>query len=346
MKTSDFNYHLPSELIAQQPLPERSQSRMMVVHRASDEIEHKHISDIVQYLRSGDLLVVNDTKVIPARVFGRRTDTGGKVELLLLEEIAPGVWTALYRAARRPRPGLILSLANGRIRGEIQSVNDKIMIELKSEEPLLEILDEEGVPPLPPYIKREKGQGEMTRADRERYQTVYAQQPGAVAAPTAGLHFTPALLYKIEALGVKRTSVTLHVGTGTFKPVRTENIEDHVMDSERYEITDATAQGINATRAAGGRIVACGTTTVRTLESAAAERLPLAAQMGRTCIFIYPPYKFKIVDALLTNFHLPMSTLIMMVCAFAGKDLILRAYDEAVRQKYRFYSYGDCMLIL
>jgi len=345
MKTTDFNYHLPSDLIAQQPLPERSQSRMMVVHRSTGTTEHKHISDIVQYLRSGDLLVVNDTKVIPARVFGHRTDTGGNVELLLLEEIAPGIWETLYRASAPPRPGIRLSLAQDKLQGKIMSTDGKITVKLSSDKPLLEILDEEGVAPLPPYIKRERGQGQMTQADRERYQTVYAQQPGAVAAPTAGLHFTPALLYKIEALGVKRTSVTLHVGTGTFKPVRTENVEDHVMDSERYEITDETAREINTTRAAGGRIVACGTTTVRTLE-AAAERLPLPAQSGRTSIFIFPPFKFKIVDVMLTNFHLPMSTLIMMVSAFAGKDLIFKAYGEAVREKYRFYSYGDCMLIL
>ena len=346
MKTADFNFALPPELIAQHPMQRREQSRMLVVHRQSGMLEHRHFYEIPQYLRSGDLLVVNNTRVIPARVFGRKPGTGGKVEFLLLEETRPGTWDVLLHAARRPKVGARMTLGEGQAVAILLSDGEKgrATIQIECSRPWLEILEEIGVPPLPPYIKRPDV--EYRKEDTERYQTVYAKYPGAVAAPTAGLHFTEEIFQTLEKQGVGREEVTLHVGLGTFRPVEVENVEDHRMEPERYAVSEETARRIAETKAAGGRVVAVGSTSVRTLESVAAEHGRVVRCSGRSSLFIHPPYSFKVVDAMLTNFHLPQSTLIMMICALAGRELILRAYEEAVKEKYRFYSYGDCMLIL
>ncbi len=346
MKTSDFFFDLPPELIAQEPLAERSASRMLVLDRETGGIEHRHVTDLPGYLRAGDLLVVNDTRVVPARVFGRRHDTGGRVELLLLETGGDAVWESYYRASRPPRAGLLLELGEGAIRGEVLEVlpGGRVRVRLQADGPLLDVLEEHGVPPLPPYIKRSAGDPRTAR-DRLRYQTVYASRPGAVAAPTAGLHFTPELFARLEEQGVRRAVVTLHVGPGTFKPVSCDDVRDHVMEDERYELDAETAAAVDAARARGGRVVAVGSTTVRTLETVAREHGGVVADEGRSDLFIYPPFEFRVVDVMLTNFHLPRSTLIMMVCALAGRERVLAAYEEAVRMRYRFYSYGDCMLI-
>ncbi|MDD4872966.1 MAG: tRNA preQ1(34) S-adenosylmethionine ribosyltransferase-isomerase QueA [Kiritimatiellae bacterium] len=364
MKTSDFHFELPRELIAQEPLPERSHARMMVVHRNSGELEHKHVTDLPAYLKAGDLLVVNDTRVIPARVFGKRNDTGGRVELLLVEKQTGNehkitnnqlsiskyteVWDVFYRASGRPRIGMVISFAGGRLTGEVLSLeNDgRVCLKLTGDKPVLEILEKEGFAPVPPYIHRPEEHTPLTERDRQNYQTIYAHHPGAVAAPTAGLHFTPELLEMLTENGVKRTAITLHVGPGTFKPVKTAVVEDHKMESERYEINDETAELINSTRRNGGKVVAVGSTTVRTLETIISNNNLMVPCSGRTSLFIYPPYRFGIVDMMLTNFHLPESSLLMMVSAFAGRELIMKVYTEAVASKYRFYSYGDCMLIV
>lgn len=350
MRTDEFDYILPPELIAQEPAPERTASRMLVLHRQTGAFEHRFIRDIGDYLRSGDVLVVNDTRVILARLVGRRAGRGsGKVELLLVEERAPGTWDAMYHTSHPPRSGDSFILAEGHIRGEVVARLDTghLEVRLTCEGELQAALEKYGITPLPPYISRVFPMPESTRTlDRERYQTVYARVSGAVAAPTAGLHFDAQLLAELAAQGVARADVTLHVGPGTFRPVKVEQIETHVMEPERYEITPTAAAMIDHARAAGGRIVAVGTTSVRTLESVAGPDGRITAGQGRTALFIHPPYRFKIVDALLTNFHLPRSTLLMLVSAFAGFELIRRAYEEAIRQRYRFYSYGDCMLIL
>jgi S-adenosylmethionine:tRNA ribosyltransferase-isomerase len=348
LKASDFDYELPAELIAQQPLPGRSQSRMLVLDRSADGLVHATVAELPRFLRRGDLLVVNDTRVFPARLYGRRDDTGGRVELLLVEEHPDGTWTSLFKASGRPRAGLAFSLAEGRLRGEILAVDEGGMVRLRllAGGPVRDVLELVGAIPLPPYIRRE-GEGTAEREiDRERYQTVFAEKWGAVAAPTAGLHFTPELLDELGRAGVGRAAVTLHVGPGTFKPVKVDEVRDHVMDEERYLVPPESASAINAARAAGGRIVAVGTTTVRTLETVAAPGGHVPAGEGRSGIFIYPPYRFKAVDALLTNFHLPRSTLLMLVSAFAGRERVMAAYRAAVEHHYRFYSYGDCMLIL
>jgi S-adenosylmethionine:tRNA ribosyltransferase-isomerase len=346
MKTADFDFELPPELIAQHPAQRREQSRMLVVRRQEGTLEHRRFFDLPQYLNKGDLLVVNNTRVIPARLFGRKPGTGGKVEILLLEEVHPGTWDILLHAARRPKVGSLITLGEGQAVAVLLSdgAKGRATIKIESERPWLEVLEEIGIPPLPPYIKRPDASDRKT--DRERYQTVYAREPGAVAAPTAGLHFTDEIFQTLEKQGVGKAEVTLHVGLGTFRPVNTENVEDHRMEPERYTVSAGTAKRIEATKNAGGRVVAVGSTSVRTLESVAAEHGRVVACEGRSSLFIYPPYPFKMVDAMLTNFHLPKSTLIMMICALAGRDLILRAYEEAVREEYRFYSYGDCMLIL
>jgi len=353
MKTSNFDYHLPPELIAQHPLPDRTQARMMVIQRTTGAFDHRHVADLPAFLRPGDLLVVNDTRVIPARLYGHKTATGGRVEILLIEETAPGIWEALLRA-RHAKPGTRLELADSQIQAEVLAVKDegRVTLRLRHERPLQDILATDGVPPLPPYIKRAYSNVSERMADRERYQTVYARNPGAVAAPTAGLHFTAALLKSLEQQGVRHAAVTLHVGPGTFKPVTVAEVEQHRMDAERYTVPEVTARLIRETRAAQGRIVAVGSTVVRTLETVAADRESVVdhgavtAAQGRSNLFIYPPYTFRVVDALLTNFHLPASSLLMMVSALAGRELILRAYEEAIRERYRFYSYGDCMLIV
>lgn len=353
MKTSDFNYYLPPELIAQQPSADRVQARMMVVRRATGALEHRRVADLPAFLRPGDLLVVNDTRVIPARLYGQKAGTGGNVEILLIEETASGIWEALLRA-RHVKIGARLELAGGQVQAEILEVKDggRVTLRLRHERPLLDILETDGVTPLPPYIKRAAADALQRVADRERYQTIYARNPGAVAAPTAGLHFTEALLTALEQQGVRHAAVTLHVGPGTFKPVTVAEVEQHRVDAERYAVPEETARIINATRAARGRIVAVGSTVVRTLETVAAAHDSVAdhgmvtASQGRSDLFIYPPYTFRVVDALLTNFHLPASSLLMMVSALAGRESILRAYAEAIRERYRFYSYGDCMLII
>ena len=350
MKVSDFDYDLPPELIAQEPAELRDGARMLVLDRAARTVEHRRFSDLPAYLRPRDLLVANDTRVIPARVFGRKAKagTGGKVEFLLLEETAPGHWDALMRSRRRPRVGdqvvldEDLAVATVLADGEL----GRVKIRVESRLPWLEVLDRIGQTPLPPYILRKESSPERRAADKLRYQTIFAREPGAVAAPTAGLHFTPEVLARLAAQGIDHATVTLHVGIGTFRPVSAENVEEHRMDFERWQIPEETANRVAATKAAGGRIVAVGTTSVRTLESAAARPEGFGAGQGRTDLFIYPPYEFKVVDALVTNFHLPKSTLLMMISAFAGRDLVREAYREAIRERYRFFSYGDCMLIL
>jgi len=343
MKTDLFNYDLPSELIAQHPPERRELARMLVLHRSTGNIEHKTITDIVDYLQAPDVLVLNNTKVIPARVFGHKASSGGKVELLLLDEASPGEWKVLMKTSRRPKVGDELILCSGKATGMMlyDGEQGEAVLRIESERPLMEVLDEEGVPPLPPYIARKEQTREQIEADKVRYQTVYASRPGAAAAPTAGLHFTPDLLRKLEDKGVKKAELTLHVGLGTFRPVSAELITDHEMHHEHYAISSGAAETINAARQSGGRVVAVGSTSVRTLESV----VPLHAAEGSTNIYIYPPYGFKNVDAILTNFHLPKSTLLMMMSAFAGRELMLEAYRIAVQEKYRFFSYGDCMLI-
>jgi len=346
MKTSDFDYDLPPELIALRPAATRDASRMLVLDRATVTIRHGSVRDLPSYLRAGDLLVMNDTRVIPARLYARKS-TGGEVEILLLEETAPGSWDALLRASRRPRPGDRLSLADGRAMATLLEDGElgRVKLAIESSEPFLDLVEKYGETPLPPYIRREGNTAGPDAEDRERYQTVYARAPGAVAAPTAGLHFTAELLRDIESRGVARAMITLHVGLGTFRPVSTERVEEHRMEEERFEIGAGAADAIESARAQGRRILAVGTTTVRTLESAARNG-KIRAGVGRTALFIHPPYVFRAVGALLTNFHLPRSTLLMLVSAFAGRENVLRAYEEAVQQRYRFYSYGDCMLIL
>ncbi|MDZ8119927.1 tRNA preQ1(34) S-adenosylmethionine ribosyltransferase-isomerase QueA [Pontiella agarivorans] len=343
MKTDLFNYDLPPELIAQHPPERRELARMMVLHRDTGTIEHRQISDIVDYLREPDVVVVNNTKVIPARIFGHKA-SGGKVELLLLEETDSKVWKVLMKASRRPKVGDTLTLCSGKASAEMlyDGEQGEAVLNIRSDRPLMEILDEEGVPPLPPYIARKEQTPEQIAEDKNRYQTVFAKTPGSAAAPTAGLHFTPELFQTLEKQGVSKAELTLHVGLGTFRPVSAEIITDHEMHHERYEVSETAAAKISNARKTGGRVVAVGSTSVRTLES-----LPnIGSAEGSTNIFIYPPYDFKHVDAILTNFHLPKSTLLMMMSAFAGRDLMLKAYKTAVAEKYRFFSYGDCMLIL
>jgi S-adenosylmethionine:tRNA ribosyltransferase-isomerase len=322
---------------------------MMVVRRDGRPVEHRRVGDLPDYLSAGDLLVLNDTRVFAARVFGTWSDTPGRVEVLLVEPAdAPDEWMALCRSSRPLRPGLRMRLAEGQLQAEVvdRDPEGRTRLRLAADGDLFELLDRHGVPPVPPYIHRETHDARVA-LDRERYQTVYARERGAVAAPTAGLHFTPELFTALEARGVARTHVTLHVGPGTFKPVKVDCVDDHVMDPERYLVPPAAARDIAAARAGGGRVVAVGSTSVRTLETvAAAHDGSVVPCEGRSRLFIRPPYAFRVVDALLTNFHLPRSTLLMMVSAFAGRERILAAYAEAVRERYRFFSYGDCMLLL
>ncbi|HAL93075.1 MAG TPA: tRNA preQ1(34) S-adenosylmethionine ribosyltransferase-isomerase QueA [Verrucomicrobia bacterium] len=350
MKAADFDYDLPPELIAQEPPERRDGARMMVLDRTAGTIEHRQFADLPAYLRPGDLLVVNDTRVIPARIFGRKAKegTGGKVEFLLLEETAPGVWDALMRSRRRPKVGEQVVLDENLAVATVLEDGElgRVKVRVESRLPWLEVLDRIGQTPLPPYIQRKEATSERRAADKVRYQTVFAREPGAVAAPTAGLHFTPEGIDRLAAHGVDKATVTLHVGIGTFRPVAVENVEEHRMDFERWQVPEEAAAKIAAAKAAGGRVVAVGTTSVRTLESAAARPEGFGAGQGRTDLFIYPPYDFRVVDAMVTNFHLPKSTLLMMISAFAGREFVLEAYREAIRERYRFYSYGDCMLIL
>jgi S-adenosylmethionine:tRNA ribosyltransferase-isomerase len=346
MLTSDFDYDLPPELIAQEPPAARDAARMLVVERASGRLTHATIGDLPAWLDPGDLAVLNDTRVFPARLNGAWSDTGGRVELLLVEaegDAAPAareaVWRCLCGSGRRVRAGLQAHI--GEIAAQVLGVDPggRVRVRLTASAPLADAIERLGCTPLPPYIRR-AADDPRGRADRERYQTVYAVRNGAVAAPTAGLHFTPALFDALAARGVERAFVTLHVGPGTFAPVTAERIEDHHPDEERYDVPAATATALGACRSRGGRVLAVGTTTVRTIETFAAR----GAATGRTDLFIRPPYRFAWTDRLLTNFHLPRSTLLMLVAAFAGTDLVRAAYREAVARRYRFYSYGDCML--
>lgn len=340
MKTSDFYYDLPQELIAQDPLEDRSSSRLLVLDRETGEMEHRVFRDITEYLRPGDCLVVNNTKVIPARLLGVKQDTGAGIEILLLKRKADNVWETLVKPGKKARPGARIVFGDGILKGEVLEVVDEgnRLIRFEYEGIFEEILDRLGQMPLPPYITHQL-------KDKNRYQTVYAEHDGSAAAPTAGLHFTPELLEEIQAKGVRLAHVTLHVGLGTFRPVKVEDVSQHHMHSEYYVVEEEQARLINDTRAAGGRVICVGTTSCRTLESAADEDGILRAGSGWTDIFIYPGYRFKIMDALITNFHLPESTLLMLVSAFADKEKIMKAYEEAVRQRYRFFSFGDAMFI-
>ena len=340
MTTKDFYYELPQELIAQTPLKDRTASRLLVLDRKSGEIEHRRFRDITEYLRPGDCLVMNNTRVIPARLYGVKEDTGGKIEFLLLKRIDLDTWEIILKPGKRGRKGARFVFGDGALRAEITDVkpDGNRIVRFEYEGVWEQLLDKLGEMPLPPYIKEKL-------TDKERYQTVYSKIEGSAAAQTAGLHFTEELLEKIKDMGVNTAYLTLHVGLGTFRPVSVENVEEHVMHSERYEINEETAELINKTRENGGRIVAVGTTSVRTLETAADDDGRLKAESGNTDIFIYPGYKFKAVDALITNFHLPESTLLMLVSAFAGKDKVFKAYEEAVKEKYRFFSFGDAMFI-
>ncbi len=358
MKTSDFDYELPPELIAQEPLSERAGSRMLVLSREDGEIAHRQVTDIATYLKRGDLLVVNDTRVFPARITGHRLDTGGQAELLLTHRVEGSdegeVWDALMRSGFRPRRGMGLSMANGSLVVEvIEPLGEgRVRVRLEGKAPLEDILDRHGSVPLPPYIKRDEGDASRAAADRERYQTVYARRRGAVAAPTAGLHFSDELMGMLKRAGVQVATITLHVGPGTFRPVTADDPSTHAMDAEWYEVSPETAELIAETRSAGGRVVAVGTTTVRSLETVAMEHGDVVAATGWSRLFIRSPFAFKAVDSLLTNFHLPRSTLLMLVSAFCdgvdggGRKRVLDAYEAAVAERYRFYSYGDCMLIL
>ena len=339
MKLSDFMYDLPEERIAQTPVEPRDHSRLMVLHRDTHAIEHRHFFDIVEYLNPGDVLVINETKVIPARLYGERP-TGGAVEVLLLKQLGPKRWETLVRPGKKLKPGAEVIFGDGRLTCRVLESTDVggRIVEFACEGSFEAALDALGEMPLPPYIHEKL-------ADRDRYQTVYAKQEGSAAAPTAGLHFTPGLLERSRAKGVEIVPVLLHVGLGPFRPVKVENIEEHEMHTEYFEVSEDAAERINATRARGGRIVAVGTTSVRTLESAARDG-KLQAMRGDTNIFIKPGYQFQLVDALITNFHLPGSTLIMLVSALYDRERILAAYEQAVKDEYRFFSFGDAMLIL
>lgn len=339
MKKSDFSFNLPEELIAQTPIDRRDASRLLVLDKNSGEVSHKHFSDIIDYLNEGDCLVLNDSRVIPARLLGERK-TGGAVEVLLLKDLGNNRWEALTRPGRKTRTGENVYFGDGILKATVvDEIDDgKRVVEFEYEGIFLEILEKLGKMPLPPYIHEYID-------DPERYQTVYSKTPGSAAAPTAGLHFTDELLETLRNKGVKTAFVTLHVGLGTFRPVKAELIEDHIMHSEYYEISEESRMIIEETKASGGRIIAVGTTSCRTLESTFSEDGKITKMSGNTNIFIFPGYKFKAVDALITNFHLPESTLIMLVSALAGRDNVLNAYNIAIEEKYRFFSFGDAMFI-
>ena len=343
MKLSDFDFHLPQDLIAQHPAPERDGSRLMVLNRTNASVHHHVFRDVCNFLQAGDCLVLNETRVFPARLYGFRPESGGAVEMLLLRPDGD-CWESMVRPGRRLREGTKIAFENSDMVAVVEAVlasgHRKVRFEGGS---LNDLLATQGHIPLPPYIHRDD-----TDEDRERYQTVYAQVDGSVAAPTAGLHFTPELLAEIEQKGISIARVLLHVGPGTFKPVVTDDVSDHEMDAEFWEVSAQAAETVNRCREKGGRVIAVGTTSVRTLETAAVssgDGWKLSAGSGWTRLFIYPPYDFKLVDAMVTNFHLPESTLLMLISALAGRDFVMQAYQEAVRERYRFYSYGDAMLI-
>ena len=340
MKTSDFYYDLPKELIAQDPLEDRSASRLMHLNKETGEYEHGHFRDILKYLKPGDCLVINDTKVIPARLYGSKVGTDAAIEILLLKRRENNIWETLVKPGKKCKVGTVISFGDGILTGEVVDIVDEgnRLIQFHYNGIFEEILDQLGEMPLPPYITHKL-------QDKNRYQTVYAKHEGSAAAPTAGLHFTKELLQQVQDAGVKIAHVTLHVGLGTFRPVKVEDVTQHHMHSEFYVVEEDQAKLINDTKAAGGRVIAVGTTSCRTLESATGEDGILKAGSGWTEIFIYPGYRFKMIDGLITNFHLPESTLVMLVSALAGKEHIMAAYEEAVREKYRFFSFGDAMFI-
>ncbi|MBE5856466.1 MAG: tRNA preQ1(34) S-adenosylmethionine ribosyltransferase-isomerase QueA [Lachnospiraceae bacterium] len=340
LKTSDFYFDLPEELIAQDPLEDRSSSRLLVLDKTTGATEHHIFKEIGSFLNPGDCLVLNNTKVIPARLYGAREATGGAVEVLLLKRNADDVWETLVKPGKKCKPGTRLVFGDGRLKAEVLETVDEgnRLIKFEYEGIWEEVLDSLGEMPLPPYITHKL-------QDKNRYQTVYAKYEGSAAAPTAGLHFTKELLAEIENKGVKICYVTLHVGLGTFRPVKAENILEHHMHTEVYQVTEEAAKMINETKAAGGRVICVGTTSCRTIESASDESGIVHAGNGDTSIFIYPGYKFKVLDALITNFHLPESTLVMLVSALAGRENVLNAYNEAIKERYRFFSFGDAMFI-
>ena len=341
MNVKDFYFDLPQELIAQDPLEDRASSRLLVLDKKTGEVTHRGFRDILEYLRPGDCLVINDTKVIPARLFGVKEDTGAKIEVLLLKRREHDIWETLVKPGKKAKPGTRIVFGEGLLTGTVlETVDDgNRLIQFSYEGIFEEILDQLGQMPLPPYITHQL-------KDKNRYQTVYAKHDGSAAAPTAGLHFTKELLKQIEDMGVKIAHVTLHVGLGTFRPVKVENVQDHHMHSEFYMVEESEEKKVNDTKEAGGRVICVGTTSCRTVESAADENGRLKSGSGWTDIFIYPGYEFKILDALITNFHLPESTLVMLVSALAGREHVLAAYEEAIKERYRFFSFGDAMLIL
>lgn len=341
MKTSDFYYDLPEELIAQDPLEDRTASRLLVLDRKTGAVKHKIFSDVIDYLNKGDCLVINNTRVIPARLIGEKEGTGGKVEVLLLKRRANDVWETLVKPGKKLKPGAKITFGDGRLRAEVLEVVEEgnRLVKFHYEGIFEEILDSLGEMPLPPYITHKL-------EDKEMYQTVYAKFDGSAAAPTAGLHFTKELLNKIEEKGIKISSITLHVGLGTFRPVKVDDVNNHHMHTEWYEVNAEAAEIINETKRNGGRVICVGTTSCRTIESVADENGYMKAKTGETDIFIYPGYKFKVMDGLITNFHLPESTLVMLVSAFAGKENVLSAYETAVKEKYRFFSFGDAMILI
>lgn len=340
MNVKDYDYDLPEELIAQDPLEDRSSSRLMVLDRQTGDVEHRHFTDILEYLHPGDCLVINNTKVIPARLFGVKEDTQAKIEVLLLKRKENDIWETLVKPGKKAKPGTKLVFGDGLLAAEVVDVVEEgnRLIQFHYDGIFEEILDQLGQMPLPPYITHQL-------KDKNRYQTVYAKYDGSAAAPTAGLHFTKELLQKVKDMGVDIAEVTLHVGLGTFRPVKVENVLDHHMHSEFYMVSQEAADKINRAKESGHRVIAVGTTSTRTLEAAADENGRLHETSGWTEIFIYPGYQFKVIDALITNFHLPQSTLVMLVSALAGREHVLHAYEIAVKERYRFFSFGDAMLI-
>lgn len=341
MKLEDFDFNLPEELIAQEPIAKRDESRLLVLNRRTGEIEHSIFKNIIDYLNPGDCLVLNNTRVMPARLYGKKEDTGAKIEMLLLKRMDKDKWEVLVKPGKKVKLGSVIVFGNGELKAKVLSYTDEggRVVEFLYSGIFEEVLDRLGEMPLPHYIKKHLD-------DKERYQTVYSKVEGSAAAPTAGLHFTKELLADIEAKGVDTAYVTLHVGLGTFRPVREENIEEHHMHSEYYTIDEETAEKINKAKRNKMRVIAVGTTSTRTLETAGNDEGYIKAGSGWTDIFIYPGYKFKVTDCLITNFHLPKSSLIMLVSALAGRELILKAYKEAIDKKYRFYSFGDAMFIM
>lgn len=345
MKTSDFDYELPENLIAQFPTQKRSESKMLVLDKSKQTLEHKHFYDIVDYLTDNDILVLNNTKVIPARLFGTK-ETGAKIEVFLLKDLKNGRWEVLMKPAKRVHLNDKIKISDElSVIAKEQMEDGKRIVEIVCEGDIYDLLNKYGNIPLPPYIERKMTSDEIKKLDYNRYQTVYAKNEGSVAAPTAGLHFTEEILQKLRNKGVTVCYVTLNVGLGTFRPVKCDDVTEHKMDSEEFEISEETAKIITEGKANGKNIVAVGTTSVRTLETAYAQFGEIKACKSSSRLFIYPPYEFKVIDKLITNFHLPKSTLIMLVSAFAGKDFVFRAYKTAVENNYRFYSYGDCMFI-